>query len=66
MIALKALLLFRPGEACDLFGSIFWKSLEDGTIVGAIPTCFLGDFNLTRRYNIAIIEEHMSNRLINS
>ena len=43
----------------------FWKSMEDHTIPGAIPTCFMSTGKICDMYNIASIEEHSLNRITN-
>lgn len=52
------------GEA-QLFPSIFWQSLSDGTIPGALPTALWCDANTLKKHGIASMREHLKQRLTN-
>ncbi|CAB9511975.1 hypothetical protein SEMRO_512_G157630.1 [Seminavis robusta] len=49
-----------------LFYSIFWDSLQDGSIIGAIPTALLCGNSYLRRLNIASLHDHLRCRLMNT
>jgi len=49
----------------QLFPAIFWQSLNDGTICGAMPTALWTDKKTLKRFRIASMRDHAKNRIRN-
>ena len=49
----------------QLFPTVFWQSLEDGTIAGALPTALWSDAGTLKRLGIATMRDHCKNRITN-
>lgn len=49
----------------QLFPSIFWQSMEDGTIPGALPTALWSDASYLKQLRIASLRSHSKNRITN-
>ena len=56
-------LLYAEGA---LFYSIFWDSMKDGSIVGALPCSFLCGNDVLRRNNVAPLLDQLRTRLMNT
>ena len=49
----------------QLFPSIFWQSLDDGTVPGAMPTALWTDRTTLRQLGVASLREHAKARVTN-
>ena len=46
--------------------SIFYKDMEDGSILGALPSALLADNKVVHRQGCASLQDHFRTRLMNS
>ena len=71
---LQRLVLTTPGRSIPLlypegmlFPSIFWKdSVDDGSVIGAIPSGLLAHDTTLKKHGIASIQSHVQSRITNT